>query len=268
MLTVRPVGGDGPVPPPAPGPVRAVGVLVPARDERDHVAACLDAALTALARLPADVQTALCLVVDRSVDGTGAVARRAVAAHGHTRTRVDVVTNAAPLVIGAVRNLAARTLLRRLAPVAPERTWLLSTDADSTVGPDWAAEHLRLADAGIDAVAGGVELDGPGRLGPDPSPSDPGDRPPRPGLYAANLGVRAAAFRRVGGFPGVVSGEEHALLARLLRGGHRLVTGADITVRTSARTHGRASGGLADLLRERAGELPESPTGVPAADDG
>ncbi|MET0190828.1 MAG: glycosyltransferase, partial [Pseudonocardia sediminis] len=160
----RVTGADGPAPVPAHGPVRAVGVLVPARDERDHVEACLDAALTALARLPPEIVTALCLVVDRSGDGTGAVARRAVAAHGHTRTTVDVIANAAPLRIGEVRNLGARTLLRRLHPVAPERTWLLSTDADSTVGPDWAERHLHLADAGVDAVAGGIELDGPGRL--------------------------------------------------------------------------------------------------------
>ncbi|MET0188870.1 MAG: hypothetical protein ABW212_07740, partial [Pseudonocardia sediminis] len=122
------------------------------------------------------------------------------------------------------------------------------------------------------AVAGGFELAGPGRLGADPDPSGPPGpgcaRPPVPDLYAANLGVRAAPFGEVGGFPAVVSGEEHALLDLLRRAGHRLVTGADIIVRTSARTQGRAAGGLADLLRERAAERPVTAVEVPAADGG
>ena len=264
----RVTGADGPAPAPAPGPVRAVGVLVPARDERDHVGACLDAALTALARLPRHVRTALCLVVDRSGDGTGDVARRAVATHGAVRTTVDVITNEAPVTIGAVRNAGARALLRRLGAAAPERTWLLSTDADSTVGPDGAGRHVHLAAAGVDAGAGGGELAGPGRVGADPDPSgDPG-RPPAPDLYAANLGVRAAPFRGVGGFPAVPSGEEHALLHRLRRAGYRLVSGADITVRTSARTRGRATGGLADLLRDRDAGRPVDAAEIPAADGG
>ena len=59
---------------------------------------------------------------------------------------------------------------------------------------------------------------------------------------------RADAFLRVGGYPGVVSGEEHALLARLRHAGHRVLCPTDVRARTSARTTGRARGGLADLL--------------------
>jgi hypothetical protein len=66
--------------------------------------------------------------------------------------------------------------------------------------------------------------------------------------YAANLGVRADAFLQVGGYPGVIAGEEHALLARLRHAGHRVLSPTDVRARTSARTTGRARGGLADLL--------------------
>ena len=66
--------------------------------------------------------------------------------------------------------------------------------------------------------------------------------------YAANLGVRADGFAQVGGFPPVVCGEEHALLARLRGADLRVVSPNDVRVRTSARTRGRAAGGLADLL--------------------
>lgn len=263
-------GNDAPPRAVLPGPVRAVGVLLPARDEREHVQACLDAVLTALAGLPPDLVTALCVVVDRSRDGTGPAVRRMLARRaGAPGPALDVVPNEGTATVGELRNFGATTLLRRLSPVSPERTWLLSTDADSTVPPDWALAHVRRADAGADAVAGGVELDGPGRLH-DPPPTDaaPGRPRPKPPLYAANLGVRAAPFLRVGGFPAVASGEEHALLGRLRRGGYRLVTGADIVVRTSARLHGRATGGLADLLRERARGAGRRATGIPAADGG
>jgi len=60
--------------------------------------------------------------------------------------------------------------------------------------------------------------------------------------------VRADAFLRVGGYPGVIVGEEHALLARLRHAGHRVLSPTDVRARTSARTTGRARGGLADLL--------------------
>lgn len=238
-----------------PAPILAVGVLVPARDERDHVTACLHAVLTSLAALPPHVATALCLVVDRSRDGTGPAARRAVATHGG-RAVVDIVGNEAPMAIGAVRNLGARALLRHLARAPAHRTLLLSTDADSTVPADWARAHLRLVDGGADAVSGGVELDGPGVLDHWPSPGDAATTTSGVPAYAANLGVRASSFLGVGGFPAVVSGEEHALLDRLGRAGHRTSTGAAVTVRTSARTTGRAAGGLADLLARRAAEVP------------
>jgi hypothetical protein len=52
----------------------------------------------------------------------------------------------------------------------------------------------------------------------------------------------------VGGFPAVPHGEEHALLARLQEAGYRVVRPPDVRVRTSARTTGRATAGLAALL--------------------
>jgi hypothetical protein len=61
--------------------------------------------------------------------------------------------------------------------------------------------------------------------------------------------VRGSAFQRVGGFPPVACGEEHALLVRLRGAGLRVVSPTGVRARTSARRDGRASGGLADLLR-------------------
>jgi hypothetical protein len=58
-------------------------------------------------------------------------------------------------------------------------------------------------------------------------------------VYAANLGVRADAYLGCGGFPARGHGEERHL---------RQPT--DLRVRTSARTNGRAQGGLAELLAQ------------------
>lgn len=227
------------------GRIRAVGVLVPARDEQDRVGPCLHSVFDALRRLPPDVATAVCLVADRCRDGTERVARATVrehraAPHG-LRPDVDVVVNERPVRVGTVRNRAARTLLDRLRDVPPSATWLLSTDADGTVDPDWAQRHLRLADAGADVVAGGVRPDGPLAAWVD----DPA------GLYAANLGMRAAPFLQVGGFPGVRHGEDGGVVRRFRDAGHRVVVEPGLAVTTSVRLHGRAEGGLADLLRER-----------------
>jgi glycosyltransferase involved in cell wall biosynthesis len=232
-------------------PIRAVGVLIPARDEQDRVGRCLDAVFAALRRLPPDVAVAVCLVVDRSRDGTVGVAHRAIRRSG-IRSAVDVLVNERSASVGAVRNIAARQLCRRLAAVPPSSTWLLSTDADSRVDPDWAARHIALADAGADAVAGGVRPDGPVTAWVD----DP------EGLYAANLGLRAAPFLQFGGFPTVPSGEDGGMVRRFRSAGLRVVVEPGLTVATSARLDGRAAGGLADLLSTQA-RISRSEAGTP-----
>ncbi len=220
-----------------------VGVVIPAKDEEDRIEACL--ASVAAAVEYAECRAVVCVVADRCTDTTAERARAA---------EVDVLVNHPARAIGDVRNIGFRHVVGRLG-AAIEQTWLLSTDADTLVPPTWVVDHLRYAAAGADAVAGAVDLDDPHVL-----PSNVLARysalvaelvvGPRHGhAYAANLGVRADAFLRVGGFPDVVCGEEHALLDRLRRAGSCVVSPNDVRARTSARTTGRAPGGLADLLR-------------------
>lgn len=217
--------------------IEAVGVLVPAHDEEDRVGRCVGSVLTALAA--AGLPAALCVLGDRCTDAT---TRRARAAARAATVPVVVHDDRAGGTVGALRNRAAGIVLALLG-TDPERTWLLSTDADGTVVPGWVRAHLRRADAGADAVTGGVVLDRPG--GPVPPGEPP---PPDHPVYGANLGVRAAPFLAVGGFPDIACGEDHGLVDRLRAGGHRIVPGAPRTVCTSSRTVGRARGGLADLL--------------------
>ncbi|GAA4559185.1 glycosyltransferase family A protein [Pseudonocardia xishanensis] len=209
--------------------IEAVGVLVPARDEAAGIARCLRAVRVALAE--AGLPSRVCVVADRCRDETAEIAA------GYA----DVVVNETPLAMGELRNLGVARL--------PARGWVLSTDADTVVPPNWVVDHLRHARAGADAVAGMADLDDPTALGAETLGRYSRLLAVGTHAYAANLGVRADMLHRVGGFPAVASAEEHALLARLRAAGGRVVHATDVRVRTSARTRGRAQGGLADLLR-------------------
>jgi glycosyltransferase involved in cell wall biosynthesis len=224
-----------------------VGIVIPARDEEDRIGACLAAVARAVTRSGCPAIT--CVVADRCTDTT---AHRARAAGADA-----VLVNDLPRPVADVRNLGFRHLATRLGAVS-ERTWLLSTDADTVVPPTWVVDHLRHAAAGADAVAGAVDLDDPHLLPPDALARYTALVARRIAgrthghAYAANLGVRGSAFERVGGFPPVAFGEEHALLVRLRGAGLHVVWPTDVRARTSARRDGRARGGLADLLRSLA----------------
>lgn len=250
--------------------IGAVAVTVPARDEQDHIESCLRSIRRALDQLSPRITTAVTIVLDRCSDRTPervgklldgwpqALALR-VAAVGGRRAGSAAGPEPAHIVagsgVGAVRDLGIRHALARLAPQPPSAIWLLSTDADTTVPPDWALAHLARADAGACGVAGLAELADVATLSPDAQRRYQDivvaglDGESHRHIYAANLGVRADAYAAVGGFPHEGVGEEHGLWHRLRSAGYPLTAPTTVRVRTSPRTRGRADGGLADLLR-------------------
>ena len=258
--------------------ISAVAVVVPARDEQDHIEPCLRSIQQALERLPADIATTLTVVLDRCGDATphrveallrgwpGGRALR-VTALGCPQAGICAGPEPAHLLtghgVGAIRDLGIRDALTRLSPYPRANTWILNTDADTTVGPDWARQHLQLANAGAGGVAGLADLSDPAALSArarrryrvilghsldEFTHRDDPDGQAHGHVYGANLGVRADAYLAVGGFPSDGPGEDHGLWQRLRTAGYRLAAPRDVRVRTSARTHGRANGGLADLL--------------------
>lgn len=269
------------------GPIRAVGVVVPARDEEHHIGRCLRSLRRALGELPGQVTTAVTVVLDRCRDRTPeevatvlrgwpeASALRVGAVGGH-RARaspggsgpVHIVAGSG---VGALRHLGLGHCLERLGSHPPAGTWLLSTDADTTVPPDWVLAHLRLAAAGAVAVAGLADLDGTADLSAVARRRyrrlvrEGIDGTDHRHVYAANLGVRADAYLAVDGFPVDGSGEDHGLWWRLAEAGHRLARPTSVRVRTSARVRGRAAGGLADLLHALHGPAVEDPCDAPPA---
>ncbi len=146
---------------------------------------------------------------------------------------------------------------------------MLNTDADTIVSRDWALDHLRFAADGVEGVAGMADLDAVDHLSAGArrdyldlmAERANGDR--HSNVYGANLGVRADAYLDVGGFPVDGVGEDHLLWERLRIAGLRIVQPSALRVTTSARLHGRAAGGLADLLHAMHG-MPETASGETA----
>ena len=228
--------------------IRAVGVVIPAQNEAELIGHSLRHLRVALAGLPERIERAVCVVADRCVDDTARIARAAFAGWGNAR----VVPNHRAATIGEVRHLGVTRLTTMLNGHQPAQTLLLSTDADTTVGPGWALAHLRLAERGWHAVAGVAEL-------AQPLPAVVAARytavrhhaRARDGhgnVHGANLGFRADAYTAIGGFGPLASGEDQDLWRRLGAAGFRLTCANEPVVHTSARQRGRADAGVAELL--------------------
>lgn len=225
--------------------ITTVGVVVPAANEQETLAACLDSLdaarrhLQQTARRPIGFR--IVIVLDSCTDGTADV----VAGHRD----IEVVETSARRV-GVARAAGVAYLLRTTA--APMRQiWLANTDADSVVPPDWLSVAVQEADRGVDVLVGTVR--------PGPGLSLPIERAwqlehlqraDHPHVHGANLGVRADVYLALGGWPPVASGEDVFLVRRASEAGHlRLVRTAAIPVRTSTRRHGRAPRGFSSYLR-------------------
>lgn len=228
----------------------AVAVVVPARDEADRIGSCIASVRWSLAMAGVERST-IVVVADRCTDATVPAACQALGAAGTVLESGDGRAGAARRV-GTARALA---VLGERRPAGATSTWIMATDADTTVPPDWVGVHLGHAATGAVAVAGVVEVDefaehGPGTAGrfaqryrvwgPD------GVHPHR---HGANLGIRADAYHAVGGWPPFATGEDGALWGELVAGGWPVVATANSRVRTSGRAEGRAPAGFAADLR-------------------
>ena len=221
---------------------RAV-VVIPAHNEAKNLPDCLKAVVTAAACSSMPVLTVVVLDAcdDRSADLAG---RFGSDVHF---IEVDVRN------VGASR-AAGFSYARSSAAMCGEesRVWYATTDADSRVDPDWL---IRQAASGADVVLGVVRIanwrhvpvaavrrylnayrakrhpDGHGHV------------------HGANMGFRADAYWRVGGFADLATGEDVDLVRRFEE--HHLVIDRDerLSVTTSARQKGRAPRGFAAHLR-------------------
>lgn len=249
-------------PPPAdqtPEPRWSIGVVVPARNEADAIARCLASVRTAAQLVSPHADVHVVVVADCCTDDTARIARTAIQGWGE----VLLSTHAN---VGAARRDGTALILRRLAAqhraasTSPQpaddplaRTWLLTTDADTTVLPEWVVTHLRLARAGAVGVAGMVAVDS---FADHPAHVERLHRSryvihadgSHPHVHGANLGFRADAYLAVGGWRSLTTAEDHDLWDRLRADHVAMVSTIESPVTTSGRRAGRAPLGFANHL--------------------
>jgi glycosyltransferase involved in cell wall biosynthesis len=227
-------------------------VVIPARDE----ARTIDACLTALARQTvgtAAFQTIL--VADACTDDTEAVARGAA-----QRLELDLTVLHGPGAgTGPARRMGMDAAADRLEALGCPGGLIATTDADSTPAEDWLARQLAHLAQGAAVVAGLIELHPADLVRLPGGVRDRRERDARRRLSdlarsepaaehhhfaGASLGVTADTYRRVGGLDAYAALEDQAFGAKLARHGIPVLRAADVRVRTSARTDGRARRGL------------------------
>jgi glycosyltransferase involved in cell wall biosynthesis len=227
------------------GVISAIAAVVPAANEEGGIGACLASLASARAHLrrsvPQHVSVRVVVVLDGCVDRTETIAG--------THLGTELVRCGARQV-GVARASGAAYVLRTSGARSFE-LWLANTDADSTVPTDWLTTMFEEARRGVHLVLGTVApqtgLDAVTErrwLRRHPL------RENHPHVHGANFGIRADTYRALGGWPGVPSGEDVALVARATAdAGVRIVRTARIPVRTSPRLVGRAPRGFSSYLR-------------------
>jgi hypothetical protein len=275
--------GAGSFPLPASGPafssLPGFVVAIPVRDEEERLPACLRALAQQRDRLGRPIPPRLVRVVifaNNCTDQSPSVVRSLAECWSLTIRVVEARLPPEAAHAGAARR-AAMDLAEAWLMEGGERAGvILTTDADSQVAPNWIATNLAAFEAGAEAVLGRIELDGDGKLLPDPlhrrgeledafeslltelswllDPLEHNPWPHHATISGATLGITRNAYCRVGRLPRVPLGEDKALIALLSRQDARIRYCPAVHAVTSGRTQGRAPGGVADTLAIRSRE--------------
>ncbi len=228
-------------------PPRAVGVVIPARNEADSIVACLDSVVRALDAAPAVDSSWIVVVADSCSDQTASFARRRLAGRG----KVIECSVASP---GAARRVGATEVLEHFEGYRSSEVWIANTDADSRVSLDWISHHLQLASRSFCGVAGIVRvasIEGHDETAVSEFLAGYAiyEDGTHPHVHGANLGIRADAYSDAGGWSDLAVAEDHCLWSRVRSRGWPTIASVGSVVYTSGRLHGRALGGFADTLR-------------------
>jgi glycosyltransferase involved in cell wall biosynthesis len=222
-----------------------ISVLIPACNEEDLLPRCLRSVLAAREAILDAATCDVIVAVDRSVDETFAIAQE-------TLGDVGTVIRCEAGIVGVARAAAARVALQKCARTA-SRVWLANTDADCVVPPNWLTDHLALAQAGAQAIAGVVDVD---TFAEHNTQVERRFRATyilhadgtHPHVHGANFGVRADEYVRAGGWANLSTAEDHDLWGRLAATGARRISPTHVQVITSGRRIGRAPLGFAGAL--------------------
>lgn len=258
-----------------PLPQCEICVVVPVRNE----ARMLHGTLTALANQidlegrPLDpARYEILLLANNCSDDSTAIARQFAAQHPKLVLHVvEKTLPASEAYIGWVRKLLMDEAYHRLISLGCNKGIIASTDGDTRVTPNWLAATLGEMARGADAVGGRIVTERRDRAALTPYARacylkevgyrtliaeleayldpDPFDALPRHFQhYGASLAVTAEIYQQAGGLPPVKASEDVALYHALVRVNARFRHSPLVRVTTSARSNGRAHGGLANQL--------------------
>lgn len=242
---------------------RDIAVIIPARNEAERIGSCL----TALAGQCAD-RVSIVLVVNNTSDLTKEIAQSTARQHG---LALEVLDYQLPPYEGV--GTARRTACNYAIKAIPYLRYILTTDADCLVAPDWISRNIAHLQQ-VDAVCGKIGLieEEAGVLnGMDRglATNEGAYRNLVQQFYAqhaegcddiagthgeaagASLAFRAKAYRAVGGFDPVKCGEDRCIVRKLRSSGYTVLHADDVLVRASCRLTGRAAGGMSDALKAR-----------------
>lgn len=244
-------------------------VCVPARNE----AACLPILLDALARQDVPGVVSVGIGLNNTTDRSARVIETAQSRwNGRLSIHVEAVRFETALAhAGSARRhamaLGAEVVAHRANAV------LISTDADSRPPSSWIRANLAALNEGAEVIGGRLEIDAPEDLPADilaarrlwddywaqvraiEDAIDPvaWDPAPRHGDHTgASLAMRIETWKAAGGVPVVPTGEDRALVAAAVATGARLRHPPCVWTRVSARTVGRAEGGMAAYMTDMA----------------
>jgi glucosyl-3-phosphoglycerate synthase len=230
---------------------RVTVVVVPARDEQDRIATCLEALA---AQTVGRRRFETILVADACTDRTEQVAQETAARLGLTLTILQGPGKGS----GPARKLGMDAAGDRLRSLGLPRGLIATTDADSEPAPDWIERQLEHLGRGADVIAGAIELATEETQLPtavlDRRRQDAETRmaavtavdadAAHHHFAGASLGVNAEVYRQVGGIEASRALEDEAFAGALARHKIPILRPADVRVRTAVRTDGRAARGL------------------------
>lgn len=206
-----------------------IGVIVPAHNEEKLIKSCLESLLDAAAHPSLDGEAVeIIVVLDACTDQTGSMAR------------LEGVTT---LTTGA-RNVGLARRLGALKALQCGARWLSFTDADCVVADDWLIAQLAL---NADAVCGTVAVSDWGIYGERMQQHFAltySDVDGHHHIHGANMGVSTAAYKTAGGFTGLATSEDVALVEALHASGANIAWSSAPRVVTSVRQDYKAPGGF------------------------
>lgn len=257
---------------PPPNPALRASVVVPAHNEETLIRACLHA-LAAQRGVSHDEYEVL-LVLNRCTDRTGKRARAFAEAHPHFKLHL---LDGPGEGSGPARRIGMETACARLLNLGRPDGLVVSTDADTTVAPDWLAGQLEAVSAGARAIGGRIYLADDGSL-PDAilrwhaargrrrhekllsEPHHKG-RTEHWQFSGASLALTADVYREIGGLEPLTHLEDEDLKRKLLENDVPIERLLSVRVTTSPRLEGRATRGLSYDLARKALALRNSAVG-------